>query len=507
METATGKKRNKHKEPATPVQEAVSKPLERNYDLLLKIMFGAFIALIIWGIVHHESWADEGQSWLLARELNPVSLFRVLPTEGHPPLFYLILMPFAHAGLPYATAKWVAGAFMAGAIFLLFFKTKLPIFLKLAVPFSYYFIYLYGVFGRSYSLIAFFLMAIVALYPKRFERPWLYAVCMICLFNTHMHFFSFTFGLLVLYIFEVIQSKRLDKRMMLVTTCMALGGLYLLPFFESNQFVELNKALITDRWSNIEKTFTYGILLYNNTPTGGILLCVALTGLLITRPKALFLLLCGMAGIFYIMAFRYYYVQSRHYGVLMFVLLGAYSIAWLYRQEKIQTDTTKQDLSLWGTGLLAGTFLLQVFPGLVAQRTETEKAYSWSEDVADFLISNNMENAIIMGHHPWAAHAVLPYMPSHVRFYDAKCRRFYSYFIYDACFLKQEEFTILDVLRIAEEQFPDKLDKLVFIFNATLNTKAPELSYLEEIYASPEDATYSLETYNVYRYRKDAIPH
>jgi hypothetical protein len=507
MKAAIGKKKVKPKVSATPAMEPAAKPAEKTYDLLLKILFGAFAALIMWGVAHHESWADEGQSWLLARELGPVDIFKKLPREGHPPLFYLILMPLAHAGLPYATAKWVASAFMIGAIFLLFFKTKLPLFLKLAVPFSYYFIYLYGVFGRSYSLIPFFLMATVALYPKRFERPWLYAASVICLFNTHMHFYSFTLGLLALYIFEVVQSKRFDRQIILSTACMVAGGLYLIPFFESNQFVELNKHLVTDHWSNIEKTLTHGILLYNTTPTSGMLLCIALAGLLISRPKALFLLLCGIGGMFYIMAFRYHYVQSRHYGVLMFVLLGAYSIAWLYRREKTQPATAKQDFSLWGTWLLAGTFLMQVFPGLIAQRTETEKAYSWSEDLADFLISNNLENSIMMGHHQWAAHAVLPHMPSHVRFYDARCKMFYSYFVYDACTLDQETFTIPDLLSVAKEQFPHKLDKLVFIFNARLNTNKPQFNYLEQIYASPEDATYSLETYNVYRYRKDAIPH
>src|SRR5215469_18650132 len=45
-------------------------------------------------LLHHEMWRDEIQDWLLARDSNSVPrLFANLKYEGHPGLWYLLLMP------------------------------------------------------------------------------------------------------------------------------------------------------------------------------------------------------------------------------------------------------------------------------------------------------------------------------------------------------------------------------------------------------------------------------
>ena len=51
-------------------------------------------------ILCHESWRDEAQAWLLARELSIPELFAQMSCEGHPCLWHLLLMPLAKLGLP-----------------------------------------------------------------------------------------------------------------------------------------------------------------------------------------------------------------------------------------------------------------------------------------------------------------------------------------------------------------------------------------------------------------------
>ena len=50
----------------------------------------------------HEPWFDEAQAWAIARSgsLKEI-LFEIPHYEGHPPLWHLILVPFAKLGAPY----------------------------------------------------------------------------------------------------------------------------------------------------------------------------------------------------------------------------------------------------------------------------------------------------------------------------------------------------------------------------------------------------------------------
>lgn len=50
----------------------------------------------------HEPWFDEAQAWAIARSgtIKEI-LFDIPHYEGHPPLWHLILVPFAKLGAPY----------------------------------------------------------------------------------------------------------------------------------------------------------------------------------------------------------------------------------------------------------------------------------------------------------------------------------------------------------------------------------------------------------------------
>ena len=74
---------------------------ENKKDLIIILIY-AIITFIV-TIFFHEKWRDEAQAWLLARDLNPIELFKQMKYEGHPPLWHLILMPFAKLGFPYMT--------------------------------------------------------------------------------------------------------------------------------------------------------------------------------------------------------------------------------------------------------------------------------------------------------------------------------------------------------------------------------------------------------------------
>ena len=111
-----------------PVSNAGVTPVKfTNVLPAVAIIYAVFIML---GIVNHEPWRDEAQAWLIVRDAGFTDLFSILRTEGHPPLWYLLILPLAKAGLPYAAQNWLAGIICMAAVYIFLFKTKLPLIVK-----------------------------------------------------------------------------------------------------------------------------------------------------------------------------------------------------------------------------------------------------------------------------------------------------------------------------------------------------------------------------------------
>ncbi len=486
-----------HKKP-----EAAVAPKLTDWDAklsgLLPAVFALYIAALIFGVLHHESWADEAQSWLLAKDLSLPELFKTLPSEGHPPLWYLILFPFAKLGFPYETVKCLSALFMAGAVYILLFKTKVKIWLKLAMPFSYHFLYQYAIFGRSYSLIALFILLIVWLYPQRYSRPWLFALCVAGLFNTHMLGYTFTACIAGLYFVDAIQEKHLKGSVLAAGIFMAGAGLYLIPFFAGNGIVNFFETTVTDRLGNINQMLKYGLIPQPESLWVGILFLAFLAFSLLSRPKVFLLLIGGMSGIFYIYAFRYSYIQPRHYGVLIMILAGTFLLADYYKTDKLNLNI--RDMAAYGTWAMVGMFALHIHPALVTYRSDAEDNYSDAKGVADYIIDNNLEKSIIVGHDAWAAMAILPYLPDDMQLYDPKCNRFFRHYIFDTCFMQKEKFEMANSVFNPIRAYPDRMDEMIFVFNYQINTD--KVPFVELLYASPGLSLYQKETFNVYRIKE-----
>lgn len=493
---------------AKPIQanQPKTNPLESFYTLAQKALpaiFIIYVLAIIVGVIRHESWADEAQSWLLVKDLSLAELFKVLPSEGHPPLWYLILFPFAKLGAPYTIVKWIAAAIMCTAIYLLLFKTKVHILLKLAIPFSVYYFYQYALFGRSYPLIALFTACAVVLYPKRFEKPWPFALCMIGMFNTHMHYFCFTFCLACLYLVDAIQLKQLNKKVLAAFIVMMIGGLYLVPYISSSPVVEYSEKATVDHWKNISLLLEYGLIPFNESAIIGALFAAAIVLSLVTRPKVLFLLLGGMAGYIYIVGFRYNLIQPRHYGVMVLIIVGTFLFADFYRNDKLNLLLKgKTDLTKYGYMLCIIMLVCQLHVSFQCYGYDKDQMYSCSKDVAEFLIDNKLEHNVIVGCMPYAAISVIPYLPDDVRFYDAGCKRWYRHYVYDDCFINQKKPNPQGAVQTAWEEFYHKGREDVLLICNFQVTKIPE--YLDLVYVSPQMALYGQETFFIYKFNERA---
>src|SRR4030065_1027453 len=133
------------------------------------ILLYTVISLVL--LLHHEPWEDEAHTWLVARDLDIISIFKQMAYDGTPALWYILNVPFAKTGLPYMSEfiLHLVIAIAAVTIFILYAPfSKLT---KVLFIFSYYMAYEYSIIARSYGLSILILFLIAALYTKRFEYP------------------------------------------------------------------------------------------------------------------------------------------------------------------------------------------------------------------------------------------------------------------------------------------------------------------------------------------------
>ena len=158
-----------------PSLKFVKVPRSRRPRRVEAAAFTLYLVTLAIGIAHHEPWADEVQSWLLARDLSPLSLVvHQLRYEGSPGLWQFILWPFAHAHLPLLTLNIIGGVLAALGVALLIFVSPLPLTVRLLVPFTFYFAFQYAVVARPYNLLIPLFGILAVVHSRRQERPMLY---------------------------------------------------------------------------------------------------------------------------------------------------------------------------------------------------------------------------------------------------------------------------------------------------------------------------------------------
>ncbi|MCR5635995.1 MAG: hypothetical protein K6F76_02290 [Clostridiales bacterium] len=158
-------------------------------------------------VLNHEIWGDEAQAWLIARDFTPVSLFNITSLEGHPFLWYYILMPFAKLNFPCITLNLVSYFIMELTLFIVLFYSPLDNVLKFVVSFSPMFIYTYSVISRNYCLCALFTVLIALAYRSRNKKPVIYGILLALLLQTHIIMAGMTFIMCVVWLIETIKQR------------------------------------------------------------------------------------------------------------------------------------------------------------------------------------------------------------------------------------------------------------------------------------------------------------
>lgn len=153
----------------------------------------------------HEPWFDEAQAWLIARDASLKEILFVLPHyEGHPPIWHLILLPFAKLGAPFELSiKFVSLTFCSTAMGLLIFKSPFKRIVRLTISFTYFFFYQYGVISRPYCVLMLGFILCGMFYKEKDVKPFRFIMALGILCSASAYGIILSAGIAVVWLIEI----------------------------------------------------------------------------------------------------------------------------------------------------------------------------------------------------------------------------------------------------------------------------------------------------------------
>ena len=207
----------------------------------LCVLLGYILGVIVIGIFH-EPWFDEAQAWSIARTASYHDIiFEVGHYEGHPPLWYLLLSPFAKLGAPYELSlKAVNLVICAAAVWVILYRSPFPKVVRCMIPFSFFFFYQTAVICRPYSLVLLATVLLAVTYKSRNEKPLRYILSMLLLCASHAYGLVLACGMCLVWVFEIFAHAIREKRFASVfrdKRCWMLLGVLAFALFEASLII------------------------------------------------------------------------------------------------------------------------------------------------------------------------------------------------------------------------------------------------------------------------------
>jgi len=212
----------------------MTNPLQRTY-LTWAVFLCFIISLGCFQFAYHEFWKDEWQAWFVATDTATLKkLWDMLAVEGHPPLWFLLLRfskVIANWISPGIRAEYIIQTLhfllTATAAWLLFFRFRFPLLIRLLIALSYFFLFEYGVINRGYILVILFLFALVPFIEN--PKKNLISIGLLLFFLTQTEVYGLlAAGAVTIYIWLVSFSndkKYFSKDKLLISISFAAGAL------------------------------------------------------------------------------------------------------------------------------------------------------------------------------------------------------------------------------------------------------------------------------------------
>jgi hypothetical protein len=418
-------------------------------------------------VVSHEQYYNEANQWQIAKHASLTELPEILKTEGHPILWYLLLMPLAKLGLPFVSANLVSLVIMSVAVFLFVKYAPFKKVTLVMVVCSVAFMYFLPVIARNYCLVALGVVIVGITYKERLSYPIRYGLGISLLLQSHILVAGLAGVLGAVFVWEWIRQKKIGAGqwrmfgvsvgiiiMSLAVLVLCLWGStsahgYLKPTrmdadlsYEKDVVVYLNslgQALfgVDGAWIWIGIFFVGIIILFSiKYPKQAIILLVA----------------CSYQAVVLMYLYTYGRYAQDALNVLYLVLCIWMTMCEKPRGDKIVGRMNKvvekfEIAKLFRFAMrpsretvLACVCLLTV-PNVWAHAYhDMTGEFSMSRAVVNYINDNLPENSVIVvGNEHELMVAIAPNLRSDIRLYDAVQDKDLKYIIYDAASSRKME--------------------------------------------------------------------
>ena len=432
-------------------------------NIVCTLLYAIFTLILV---LHHETWADEAQVWLLAKHLSvfDFSLFKHLVNEGHPSFFYILMMPFAKMNISIMFMQMFCWLCMAASVFLFLQYSPFNKFAKFAIVTSAGFLYFFPVIARSYSILPLMVFLLAMLYPKQKQYPLFYVLLLVFVANTHVIMYGFSFLLAVAFLYDNFKDKKTGK-IYIISYALLLTGLAA-TVFQLMGSIESNKSLVFDTQNIFNNTknviiqfFLNAVNLHPDTINWQnfrafsfveILAAVCEALFFITSFVLLFLInkknfcigLLSVGFQFFIYIFSYGIIYQTRLFCAFLILVFCFWISFI---DKKLSANLKKIASV--TIILL--FVMTVFCGLKSIYKDLKYNYSSAQEAAEFIKKNIDKHALIIPDVDAFSAGVIVHLPEYnvysiynnksLRFIEWKVTGFYSPFVISQL-LEEEKF-------------------------------------------------------------------
>lgn len=481
---------------------------ENKLDIIIWACYTIFILFIT--LVFHEKWRDEAQAWMIARDLNFFDMLKQMSYEGHPPLWHIILMPFAKLGFPYVTVSIISCMIMSITAWLVLkkspFKKSTQILLLLTAPV----IYLCPSIARSYCLIPLALALIAIFYKDRRQKKLQYVLSILLLAYSHVIMLGIAGMLYLFYFVEEIFYTRKEKKetkTLIIGLAIAVMGLVFLAILLLGS-VGINDT-VNCKWENIFNINRIKQVIYDiySSMFGYIsysvgfrivftIFIVILT--IVEYKKKPENILIAVVGILWQM-FIYLSIWGISSQKGNTILLIGIFIAWIGKEKEIVSIKLQKILEFGCIMII----VLSIMQGITLIDFEINKQYSASQEAAQYINKNLEDDAIIVCTDGPLASAIIPYTDN-IKFWNPSSEQYFTFMKWDE--ISNRRLSIEKIIEKVKKNFNAKQN--IYLLNCH-NQKIENGTSIEEIqsegiisetlYKSNKDKCLKEEVYDIYK--------
>ena len=394
------------------------------------MLFLVYAIITFLTVLNHEVWSDEAQAWVLTRDTNLIELIKLVRIEGHPLLWYLLILPFTklinsfNAIMGMQILNWLLVIIGMG-----FFVFKAPFnnITKFSVLFSSGILYWYPVVARSYCLIPILLFLLAVLYEKQKEHPFWYVGLLILLANTHSIMFGFcaTLG----FVFACNCFKTKNKTNYIAVAIGVISAIIIISYLWGSWNENLTVKTIPHitglaGFSIAFDELTKNIYGYSN------LLCYILLSVFllffsilffVKNKKIFFIYISNLLYQFLIYIFCWGVIPHRAYTLILVTIFCVWSIKDIFKEKTLRIITNL---------IFTVVLFFSVQNGLQHCLRDIFFEHSGGKSTAKYIIEHIPENAFIIVNEPFMSVSISAYIPKNKtkwKFFSQEYNNYYTY--------------------------------------------------------------------------------